>query len=173
METRRDRRHTRHRQTRSVLAVVASIALLAACIPTASHSTTAALLACFAAVATVVSIGWFTAAMSRGGGLDALVVTAREWAGPRVTPLVGALGGAPIDPFGDERALVPTRYELIGTLPPPRDERADRPFDGRFWSRRTPMSQRHGARLVWAVLFVVYVYLALFALVVLFSIVGK
>ena len=158
------------------LALVASVAVLGVCLAAVSHSTIASVLACVAAIATLASIGSFAAALNPGGRLDAAAAATREWVFPRFAPFVGALAGAPFDPTarGIAPALVPERYEQIANAPR---------WDGgggngswgahRFRSRRIPVTQRYGTRLLWSVLFVVYAYLALFALVVLLSIFGN
>ncbi|HEY7107365.1 MAG TPA: hypothetical protein VH986_13235 [Acidimicrobiia bacterium] len=158
-----------------MLAVAVSMAVLAACLPAASGSTPALLLACVATITSVVCVGWFASAMSRSG-LDALAASTREWMRPRVTPLVGALGGAPIEPSAFDRnpRLVPERYARIATMPVEHEDELVFPrAAARFWPRRTPMTERYGTRLMWSVLVVVYVYLVLFALVVLFSVFDK
>src|SRR5215510_12383167 len=95
----------------------------------------------------------------------------------RTRALVGALAGAPFDPtapYGDDAALVPEQYEQIDVVTYDDDDDAHlSPRDRRFWNRRPPMSQRHGRGLLWGVLAVLYVYLGLFALVVLLSLLGN
>jgi hypothetical protein len=163
-------------------AVIASLGVLGLCLLALPDDTATALVALAAIVGAIVSIAFLVTASSRVTGptprarTRLLATSFVERTRPRLVPLVDALGGAPVGPAlaVDGGALLPAPYRLVQPGHHRRREVVVQPRAARApagLESSTPWHDRvRSTRSIWVLIAIVYVYLALFALVVVLNI---